>query len=1136
MKQGRTNNHLRTQSPLREEYKQLLKTSCKELLTDCRPFTEENLFTALSWFLGDHLPQQYAHGKTNLTQAFDQLIQVLSCKSTGQYGEANQYTAAANTHFGSVWENFTKAMLTYSGVKTARDDMSSLGKAFAALRRAFEGRHCLLNDKIRGYLDSCEVILSLTRNERMHEGTAVLTGNVPGNSNPALDITLISDMEDTNRRSLAFIFVVAMMAWQVRNSTGGVVMKSDISCSVSILKGETVVRSGLSVVAGTPLKWNLRTNNNETTCDYTFKSSYTDQQADTHQLSRTLTITKDEYQILIMDWGRNAITLAGENASPAPHVAPRQETAPKRQAPVPFASPFALDPLITGVSAPEAIDYLGGRYSGGTSPSGKPQGVGTFLSGTGMRFIGRFEEGVPHGEFIVEGDGYQYRGTIGQDLSRPGFNRGSLKVSSNGHTYIYEGRFEGTGICCVEGQLYADRVSEDTRIYAGTFKPAATGSPIPELTGKGRRYLPDGSCYVGPLRTGLPHGKGFLIKANEVEVSYGNWVNGVPLYDEEKLLWEPLCGDCAATICFEGIDLFRLKKDSSVKVKFEQGLELTARDRAGRTYPVRYNPVPHGIGWYIFHAYPCGRARRQKDGLWGYVDEDEKWKITPVFVDCTEFSKDVAMVKRSDEKWVMIDLSGNQQIYFLFDELISFDNGKAVVCYQGKELTVDSKWDPLSLITNPDVQLTPKMMRNGKWGYVDSRGNTMIKGQYEEVQLFSQGMAAIKQDGYWGYINGNNKMVIQPQYRQADQFRSGRAVVGVKGRKLGFIDYRGILVIEPIYSSARRFWGEESVVYKDGKWGVIDKDGRTVLPFVFDVMPKVINPLNMQHRNYEVVYKGESISVNYRWKEPAAGRPAAPKPPEIYLSDIFEVKYDEENLFSCGRAAVKRGDKWGYIDEKRNEVIPLIYDYVFAFTKNGACIILNGKKGLIDKNGHVILKPIYDRFMDFTEGLWFVEQNKLWGMADKYNRMVIPCLFSKIITISPEKKTAEVSYEGETITIDRNWTLAKFNSTWRTYRNGLKFGFRKGGLITGERIYAKYDATTGHFYNGVVLVRLGDRWGMIDEEGDTVLPFVFEEVVLPWPDGSARVKYNGETIDVDRYWKEPTSGKLLRNAKDFFSK
>ncbi|WP_287619273.1 WG repeat-containing protein [Parabacteroides sp.] len=1136
MKQGRTNNHLRTQSPLRDEYKQLLKTSCKELLTDCRSFTKENLFTALSWFLGDRSPQQYAHGKTNLTQAFDQLIQVLSCKSTGQYSEANQHTAAANTHFGSVWENLTKAMLTYSGVKTARDDMSSLGKAFAALRKAFEGRHCLLNDKIRGHLDSCEVILNQTRNERMHEGAAVLMGSVSGNSNPALDITLISDMEDTNRRSLAFIFVVAMMAWQVRNSTGGVVMKSDIPCSVSILKGETVVRSDLSVVAGIPLKWNLRTNNNETTCDYTFKCSYTDQRADIHQLSRTLTITKDEYQILIIDWERNAITLTGENASPAPapHVAPpRQETASKRQTPVPSASPFALDPLISGFSAPEAIDYLGGRYSGGTSPSGKPQGVGSFLSGTGMRFSGQFEEGVPVGEFIVEGDGYQYRGTIGQDLSRPGFNRGSLKVSSNGHTYIYEGRFEETGTCCVEGMLYADRVSEETLIYAGTFKPTSTGSPIPEMTGKGKRYLPEGYCYVGFLRTGLPHGKGFLIKPNAEEVSYGNWVNGTPLFDVDKIPEQYLDGDCAATISFEGIDLFRLEKDSyGWVVKFEEIPALTARIDAGLTYPVCYHPVENGIGYYSFYAYPCGRARRKKDGLWGYVNMDEKWKIAPAFNDCTEFSNNVAMVKRHD-KWGMIDLSGNELIPCLFGVLKSFDYGKAIVRCQGKELTVDSKWDPLSLITNSDTQLAPKKMSNGKWGYMDLHGNMMVKGLYDEVRPFSQGMAAIKQDGYWGYINGNNKVVIQPQYRQADQFKSGRAMVEVNGRKLGFIDCLGTMVIEPIYSSVYAFWGDESAVCKEGKWGVIDKNGKMVLPFVFDDVTNVSNPTNGQHPTYEVVYKGKHISVNYQWKEPVMERPTAPKPPE--KAPLSPVVYDEQKAFSYGRAAVRRGKKWGYIDESRYEAIPLIYDFAGRFMGGKACVMLNGKKGLIDVNGQIILEISYDQIMDFTDNLWFVENYGNWGLVDQTD-LLIPYLFDKICNTSREKETAEVVYECETITIDRNWTLAKFNSMWRTYRNGLKIGFRKGGLITGEKIYAKYDATTGHFYNGVVFVKLGGRWGMIDEEGDTVLPFVFEEVVFPWPDGSARVKYNGETIDVDRYWKEPTSGKLLRNTKDFFSK
>lgn len=44
------------------------------------------------------------------------------------------------------------------------------------------------------------------------------------------------------------------------------------------------------------------------------------------------------------------------------------------------------------------------------------------------------------------------------------------------------------------------------------------------------------------------------------------------------------------------------------------------------------------------------------------------------------------------------------------------------------------------------------MKINGKWGYIDTRGNIIIPLQFEEADQFSEGMAAVKVAGKWGYI------------------------------------------------------------------------------------------------------------------------------------------------------------------------------------------------------------------------------------------------------------------------------------------------------------------------------------------------------------------------------------------------
>lgn len=68
--------------------------------------------------------------------------------------------------------------------------------------------------------------------------------------------------------------------------------------------------------------------------------------------------------------------------------------------------------------------------------------------------------------------------------------------------------------------------------------------------------------------------------------------------------------------------------------------------------------------------------------------------------------------------------------------------------------------------------------RNGKWGFINVRGEEVISCQYDEVSIFHEGKAAVKMDNQWGYINSNNEMVI-PLFKAvcAEPFSEGRAFI-----------------------------------------------------------------------------------------------------------------------------------------------------------------------------------------------------------------------------------------------------------------------------------------------------------------------------------------------------------------------
>ncbi|MBK8953171.1 MAG: WG repeat-containing protein [Chitinophagaceae bacterium] len=55
--------------------------------------------------------------------------------------------------------------------------------------------------------------------------------------------------------------------------------------------------------------------------------------------------------------------------------------------------------------------------------------------------------------------------------------------------------------------------------------------------------------------------------------------------------------------------------------------------------------------------------------------------------------------------------------------------------------------------------------------------------------------------------------------------------------------------------------------------------------------------------------------------------------------------------FSEGLAAVNKDGKWGYIDEKGKEIIPLKFSFAGSFDSGNAKVMVAGKWIIIDKAG-----------------------------------------------------------------------------------------------------------------------------------------------------------------------------------------
>jgi len=56
------------------------------------------------------------------------------------------------------------------------------------------------------------------------------------------------------------------------------------------------------------------------------------------------------------------------------------------------------------------------------------------------------------------------------------------------------------------------------------------------------------------------------------------------------------------------------------------------------------------------------------------------------------------------------------------------------------------------------------VLKDGKWGYIDTTGKVVIQPQFVKARFFREGLAAVMVGIKWGYIDTTGKIVIQPQF------------------------------------------------------------------------------------------------------------------------------------------------------------------------------------------------------------------------------------------------------------------------------------------------------------------------------------------------------------------------------------
>lgn len=246
--------------------------------------------------------------------------------------------------------------------------------------------------------------------------------------------------------------------------------------------------------------------------------------------------------------------------------------------------------------------------------------------------------------------------------------------------------------------------------------------------------------------------------------------------------------------------------------------------------------------------------------------------------------------------------------------------GRPCIITHGGKILVEPKVkvDRLYRLSNRMCQV----VKDGKYGYIDSSGVLAIPFQFKKAYPFSdEGLAfVVGEDGLGGYINKRGRFVIDPIYDTGSIFKFGFAAVSKSGR-YQYINQTGNKAVDAdfVYAGAFADCGLVKVVTDDGCHQLMDTNTRVVL--------------NLKEGNELEEFPENSRVTKFRASD---GREAMINAAGQIITGFFDSLIISPY---CTMNPFERNGLWGFVNDQAEEVIPNVYKQVSVFSDDNLAFV-----------------------------------------------------------------------------------------------------------------------------------------------------------------------------------------------------
>lgn len=291
-----------------------------------------------------------------------------------------------------------------------------------------------------------------------------------------------------------------------------------------------------------------------------------------------------------------------------------------------------------------------------------------------------------------------------------------------------------------------------------------------------------------------------------------------------------------------------------------------------------------------------------------------------------------------------------------------------------------------------------------------------------------------------------------------------------------------------------------TVAMKDGAYGVVRDDGELIIPFAYD-------RIRMEDDYTGQWYEG--IPYNYKFIH-------LQKDGRYGFADtngnvLAEPKYDQLNVLNKHVIAVEQDDRWGWLDATTGDLLQsCIYEKVsrtYAF-EDYIEVKQDGKYGLARKDGTLVVPIEHEKSLFFPN---LVEARYIIG----------------------EKQGVYTVYDSlGTVFLQGDYPAL------RGIQNSHIFSFTKNkmtGLVdpqSGKVIFEPQFSAVAHCVRGLYMVVKDDKYGVVNEQGEWLLPPDFDRAEFINAEGQR--KSSARIVDPGFYGKSGNTITPEREARIWY--